>query len=313
MLIFIVKRLLTLLPTMFIIVGFAFFMMRIAPGGPFDKERVLPPDIKKNILAAYDLDKPIISQFGIYLKRVLLDFDLGPSIKFKDFTVNELILQGFPVSLVLGSLAIVLALVGGLALGAISALFRNGWVDYLFSGLTMVGISIPNFVMAPLLSLVFGVYMLDWFPSLALPASGWGLKGEYRYVILPVIILALPQIAYIARIMRGSTVAVLQSNFVLTARSKGITNSRLIFKHVLRPAVMPVVSYLAPTAAGIITGSVVVEKIFQIPGIGRYFVDGSFNRDYPLVMGVTIFYAALVLVLNLVADLCYKWLDPKQR
>ena len=303
MLAFAVRRLLSAIPTLFIIITIAFFMMRLAPGGPFDREKQLPPEIEANILRAYNLDKPIHEQYFDYLKNIAHG-DFGPSYKYLDFTVTDLIMTGFPVSLRLGLYAIVVAILFGVTAGTIAALKQNTTFDYVVMGFAMTGIAIPNFVMAPLLALIFGVYL-----SL-LPVAGWG-DGKLQYQILPVITLALPQIAYIARLTRGSMVEVMNSNFIRTARAKGLAEKIVVVRHALRGGLLPVVSYLGPATAAVITGSVVIESIFDVPGIGRYFVNGALNRDYPVVMGVVIFYAVLIILLNLFVDLIYGFLDPR--
>lgn len=298
-----VRRLLGALPTLLIIVAVAFFMMRLAPGGPFDQERALPPAIEANIAARYDLDKPLVVQFVLYLGKVMQG-DFGPSFKSRDFSVNELIWQGFPVSLRLGGLAMLLAVVIGIGAGAFAALRQNSAFDYGVMAVAMTGITIPNFVMAPLLSLALGVYLG------LLPVGGW---GELRHMVLPVVALALPQVAYIARLTRGSMIEVLRSNFIRTARAKGLPERVTLLRHAMRAALLPVVSYLGPATAGIITGSVVIEQIFGLPGMGRYFVQGALNRDYTLVMGTVIFFGVLIIVFNLIVDLIYGLLDPKVR
>jgi oligopeptide transport system permease protein len=307
-----VRRVLGAVPTLFIIVTLAFFMMRIAPGGPFDSEHRLPPEIKHNIEAAYNLDKPVYEQYFIYLGR-LAHFDLGPSFKNKDFSVTELIEVGLPVSAELGLSAMVLAIFLGILLGTIAALNQNKATDYSVMSLAMFGITIPTFVTAPILTLVFGVYGLHLFGlDLTLPVGGWN-GGALRNMILPVIVLALPQTAIIARLVRGSMVEVLRSNYVRTARAKGLPNHLVVLRHALRAALLPVVSYLGPAIAGVLAGSLVVETIFGIPGIGRYFVNGAVDRDYTLVMGVVIYYASFVIMLNLLADILYAALDPRVR
>ncbi|HVY98767.1 MAG TPA: oligopeptide ABC transporter permease OppB [Dongiaceae bacterium] len=303
MLHYFLKRLGGAIPTLFIIITGSFFMIRLAPGGPFDRERVVPPDIMKNLLKAYHLDEPLWQQFVRYLEG-LAHGDLGPSFKYKDFTVAQLIAQGFPTSLTLGTIAMIAALSIGLTLGVWAALRQNSAVDYTAMGTSMLGIAIPNFVIAPMLTLVFGL-ILGW-----LPVGGWGHPTNY---VLPVVALCLPQIAAISRLTRASMIEVLGSNFVRTARAKGMPERITITRHAIRAALLPVVSYLGPAIAQIITGSVVVEQIFGIPGIGRYFVQSSLNRDYTMVMGVTIFYGALVIFCNLIADLLYGVLDPKVR
>ena len=300
---YIARRLLASIPTLLVIVTVAFFMMRIAPGGPFDQERALPPEIEKNVLAEYNLDAPLVVQYWDYLSGVLLG-DFGPSFKYRDFTVGQLLATGFPASLKVGGLAILLAVGVGIGLGTIAALRQNRAVDHVVMATAMTGIAIPNFVMAPLLTLIFGVY-LSW-----LPVAGWG-GGAPRNLVLPVIALALPQIAYIARLTRGSMIETLHANFVRTARAKGLRERIVVLRHALKGALLPVVSYLGPATAQLVTGSVVIETIFGIPGIGRYFVQGALNRDYTLVMGAVITYAVLIILLNLVVDLVYGLLDPK--
>ena len=299
------RRLLGAIPTLFMVVTVSFFMMKLAPGGPFDRERMLSPAVEENIQRAYDLDKPLVAQYGIYLWKALHG-DLGPSFKYQDYTVVELIASGFPVSFKIGLTAIVLALLLGGSLGIVAALRQNSIVDHLVMAFAMIGITVPNFVMAPLMTLVIGVYLK------LLPAGGYG-DGGWRNLLLPTVALALPPIAYIARLTRASMIEVLRSNYIRTARAKGLPARVVVSRHAVRAAFLPVVSYLGPAIAGIITGSVVIETIFGIPGIGRYFVQGALNRDYTLVMGVVIFYGSLIILLNLAVDLVYGLLDPKVR
>jgi oligopeptide transport system substrate-binding protein len=303
---FVARRLAGAVPTLFAIVTLAFFMIRLAPGGPFSSERAVPPEIEANLERSFHLDQPLPLQYWHYLTGVLRG-DFGPSFAYKDFSVTELIWQGFPVSMQLGLSAMVIALVLGSALGTLAALRQNRAADHAAMALAMTGITVPNFVMAPLLSLVLGLY-LHW-----LPVGGWGDGSQLVYKILPVTALALPQIAYIARLTRGSMIEVLRSNYIRTARAKGLPEWLIVSRHALRAAALPVVSYLGPASAGIITGSVVVEQIFSIPGIGRYFVQGALNRDYTLVMGVVIFYGVLIILFNLIVDVLYGVLDPKLR
>jgi len=298
-------RLVGAIPTLFIIVTLAFFLIRLAPGGPFDSERPVPPQIAENLNQAYHLDEPLPLQYGRYVWN-LLHGDFGPSFKYHDYSVTELIRSGFPVSLRIGGLAILLALFIGVLLGALAALRQNSWLDYGVMSVAMTGIAIPNFVMAPLLTLVFGVF-LHW-----LPVGGWG-DGNLRHTVLPVIALGLPQIAYIARLTRASMIETLNSLYIRTARAKGLSSWLILRRHAARAALLPVISYLGPATAAIITGSVVIEQIFGIPGIGRHFVQGALNRDYTLVMGVVVFYGALIILLNLLVDLIYAWLDPRIR
>ncbi|ABC27601.1 ABC-type dipeptide/oligopeptide/nickel transport system, permease components [Hahella chejuensis KCTC 2396] len=305
MLNYFIRRVLASIPTLLIVITIAFFMMRIAPGGPWDKERSLPPEIEANIMKAYDMDKPLVEQYAIYLGKILVG-DFGPSYKFRDFSVTDLLMSGFPASLQIGGMAIILAVIFGTLFGAMAALRKNSATDYSVMTMAMTGIAIPNFVMAPVLTLIFGVY-LSW-----LPVAGWG-DGSLQYKILPVLALALPQIAYIARLTRGSMIEVLHSNYIRTARAKGLRERLVLLRHALKGAMLPVVSYLGPATAAVITGSVVIETIFDIPGIGRYFIQGALNRDYPLVMGTVIFYGVLIIVLNLIVDMLYGLLDPKVR
>ncbi len=298
------KRLLGAIPTLLILLTLAFFMMRAAPGGPFDTEKSLPPEIQANLDRKYHLDEPLIQQYGRYLLDIMQG-DFGPSFQYKDHSVNELIATGFPVSLRLGLSAIAIALLIGVGLGTLAALRQNSATDYSVMTLAMTGISIPNFVLAPILILIFAVY-LGW-----LPAGGWN-DGAFRNTILPIIGLALPQIAYISRLMRGSMIEVLRSNPIRTARAKGLPERVVILRHALKPALLPVVSFLGPATAAVITGSVVIEQIFGIPGLGRYFVQGALNRDYTLVMGV-VFYGILIILFNFIVDLVYALLDPKVR
>ncbi len=298
------QRLLGVLPTLLLLITVVFFLMRIAPGGPFDSEKALPPDIQANLEAKYHLDEPLLQQYFRYLGQILV-LDFGPSFQYKDWTVNELIAQGFPVSLTIGGFAMLLGFLVGVTVGVLSALRQNTAADYATMGFAMLGVSIPNFVVAPVLILLFAVYA-GW-----LPAGGW--DGGWRSAVLPVITLALPVIAYIARLMRGSMIEMLHSNFIRTARAKGLPEWHVILRHALKPALLPVISYMGPATAALITGSVVIERIFAIPGLGSYFVQGALNRDYTLVMGVVIFYGFLIIMLNFIVDMLYSILNPKIR
>lgn len=306
----ILRRLLESVPTLLILIAATFFMMRMAPGGPFDSEKRLAPEVEANLRAAYHLDEPLYQQFGRYLGN-LAQGDFGPSFQYRDRTVTELIAGGFPVSLKLGGFAMLLAVFGGVALGSFAALRQNRAGDYTTMAIAMTGISVPNFVMAPLLVLVFAVY-LGW-----LPAGGLGqeslLAGGWKNLLLPVLTLALTQVAYIARLTRGSMIEVLRSNYIRTARAQGLSTGTILLRHALKPALVPVVSYLGPATAGLITGSVVIEQIFGLPGLGRYFVMGALNRDYTLVLGIVVFYGALIIAFNFLVDLVYGWLDPRAR
>jgi len=299
-----VVRLLGLVPTLLVLITIAFFLIRMAPGGPFDGEKILPAEIRANLDANYHLDEPLVQQYFRYLGQILTG-DFGPSFQYKDWTVNELIAQGFPVSATLGGLAMLAAFILGTLIGTVAALRQNSATDYSIMGVAMLGISIPNFVIAPLLILVLAVYA-GW-----LPAGGW--DWSWQRMVLPVITLALPVVAYIARLTRGSMIEVLHSNYIRTARAKGLPESLVIRRHAFKPAILPVISYMGPATAALITGSVVIERIYSIPGLGSYFVQGALNRDYTLVMGVVIFYGVVIVVLNFIVDLLYAWLNPRIR
>jgi oligopeptide transport system permease protein len=305
MLRFIGRRLLIAIPTLFLVVTLAFFMMRAAPGGPFDMDRRLAPEIEKNVLARYGMDRPLPEQYLAYLSGVAHG-DLGPSLKYKDKTVLDILEENAPVSLELGGLAISLAIVVGVSLGVLAAARQNGPSDHVVMGVAVLGVCIPTFVTAPLLVLAFGS-KLGWLPS-----GGWN-DGAWRNLVLPVVVLALPQIAVISRLTRAGMVEVLRSNYIRTARAKGLPESRVILRHALRAAILPLVSYLGPACAGLLTGSLVVERIFNLPGLGKFFVTSALQRDYTVVMGMVIVYAALIVVLNLAADLIHAALDPRVR
>ncbi len=301
---FAASRILGLIPTLLMLITIAFFLIRVAPGGPFDSEKALPDEIRLNLEAKYHLDEPLLQQYFRYIGQILT-LDFGPSFQYKDWTVNELIALGFPVSLAIGGLAMLLAFFVGSLVGIVAALRQNSATDYGIMGLAMVGVSIPNFVIAPFLILAVAVY-LGW-----LPAGGW--EWQAQYMVLPVLTLALPVIAYIARLMRGSMIEVLHSNYIRTARAKGLPEHLIVLRHALKPALLPVISFMGPATAGLITGSVVIERIYSIPGLGSYFVQGALNRDYTLVMGVVIFYGFVIVLLNFIVDLLYAWLNPKIR
>ncbi len=299
------RRLLIAIPTMLAIVTVAFFMMRAAPGNPYSVDRKLPPSVEANLKASLGLDKPLIEQYATYLGNALQG-DLGPSMRILDKSVAELIASGLPVSLTIGLCAMVVALLIGPALGAIAALRQNSWADYSVMGFAMLGVSIPTFVIGPILALTFGVW-LGWFASANLDL---GRMNIYN-MTLPVITLALPQIAIISRLVRASMIEVLHSNYIRTARAKGLDERDVILRHAAPAAALPLVSYIGPATAGLLSGSVVIEKVFALPGVGSYFVEGALNRDYTLVMGVIILYAGMIVALNLIADLLYGILDPK--
>ncbi len=280
-------------------------LVHAAPGGPFDEERVLTDAVRQNIERYYKLDEPLPTQFVNYLGGVLQG-DFGPSYRYRDYTVSELIAGRFPVSMQIGALAILIGIVVGVGLGTVAALRQDSMLDRVVTGVAMTGISVPVFVFAPILVLAFAV-KLHWLPA------GWsGAPGVSR-MLLPVLSLALPQIAYIARLTRASMIDVLKSGYVRTARAQGLGTWTIIRYHALKPAMLPVVSYLGPAIAGVLTGSVVVEQIFGIPGLGSTFVTGALNRDYTLVLGVVIFYATLIVALNLVVDILYSVIDPRVR
>ncbi|MEN9018304.1 MAG: ABC transporter permease subunit [Hellea sp.] len=297
------KRILTIIPTLFAIVTLTFFLMRIAPGGPFDEERPLAPAVLENIQASYGLDKPLIEQYFIYIGN-LLQGDMGPSFVYRDKRVHEVLAEGLPISITLGSTALLMALIIGVLLGSIAALNQNKKTDVFIVTFATFGITTPNYVIAPILTLIFALTFS------ILPATGWGSPSQ---MVLPVISLALPQIAIVTRLMRGSMLEALKSDHIRTARAYGLPMTHVVGKHAMRSALLPVLSYLGPAAAALMTGSIVIEQIFNLPGIGRYFVTSALNRDYTMVMGTVIIVATLVLVFNLIVDLLYTVLDPRVR
>ena len=305
MLRFVLRRLLSAIPTIFIVVTISFFLIRFAPGGPFNLERALPPQIMANMMRAYQLDQPLWVQYVHYIWNVL-HLDFGPSYIYRDFTVTQLIFQSLPYSLEIGTFAMLLAVIGGVAVGTFAALRQNRAVDYLLMSVATVGLTVPNFVIGPILSLVFAVG-LRWAS-----AGGWG-GGDFRDLTLPVIALGLPELAIFARLTRGAMIEALHADHVRTARAYGLPARVVVVVHALRGALLPVVTYLAPAAAAVLTGSVVIETIFSIPGVGRYFVTGALNRDYTLVMGTVVLIAVFIIVFNLVVDLLYAVLDPRVR
>ena len=298
------RRVLSAIPIVLIAVTACFFILRLAPGGPFDGDRALPPTTLANLRAHYDLDEPLWMQYLIYVWR-LLQGDLGPSMVYNDFTVSEMLAIGLPFTFMLGISAFLVATAVGLVAGALAAVNQNRWPDYMLVAMVMVGLVIPNFLMGSLLQLIFGVY-LDWVPA-------GGYSGSPLQLILPITVLALPHAGRIARLTRGSMIEVLGTNFIRTARSKGIGTRLILARHALKPALIPVVSYLGPGLSYLLTGSLVVEQIFALPGIGKYFISAALNRDYGLVLGTTILYMFIILALNLVVDVVYAWLDPKVR
>jgi len=306
MLKYIIKRLLQAIPTLWIIITLSFLLMHSVPGGPFDGEKVVNPVIKANLEKKYHLDKPVYIQYGYYLKD-LLHGDFGPSFKYKDFTVNQLIYDGLPVSMTLGFYAMSLAIIFGIIFGSIAALKQNSRLDYFIMIFAQIGISIPSFVTAPLMILLLAVILN------IMPAGEWHGAFDFKYLIMPIIALSLPMIAYITRIMRGSMIEILNSAFIRTARAKGLSEFRVVVRHALKPALLPVVSFIGPATAAIITGSIVIEQIFGLPGIGQHFIKGAINRDYTLVMGVVIISAFFIILFNLLTDILYAYLDPRIR
>jgi oligopeptide transport system permease protein len=302
---YVIRRLLTAIPTMFAIVTISFFLMRVAPGGPFNLERGLNPVVKANLERIYHLDQPLWQQYLTYLGN-LARLDFGPSYKLPDFTVAELFRLGLPVSIQLGTLALSLALLVGTVLGVVAALNQNRVGDYAVVAAATVGSTVPTFVVAPLYQLFFAL-TLYW-----VPVAGWG-GGGIANKIGPVVVLALPQIAIVARLMRGSMIEALRSHHIRTARALGLSEFTVVVKHALRGAILPIVSYAGPAAAALLTGSIIVETIFAIPGVGRYFVEAALNRDYTLVMGTVIVIAVFIIVFNLIVDLLYAVIDPRVR
>ncbi|MCF2872393.1 oligopeptide ABC transporter permease OppB [Octadecabacter sp. G9-8] len=303
---FIAKRLAVAVPTLLILIIFSFVLMFAAPGGPFTNERPLPAAVMDNINARYGLDQPYWKQMYDYVYNVVFRFDFGPSFQYRDRTVNDVIAQGFPVTLTYGAWSALVALVVGVSLGIVAALRQNTWLDYLAVGITIGAQALPNFVMAPVLVLIFTLW-LGW-----LPGGGWN-GGQWNHVILPVIALSTSYMASIARIMRSSMLEVMNSNFIRTALAKGLPMRRVVMRHALKPALLPVISYLGPAVVGMITGSVVIDVAFSTGGIGQFFVNSAFNRDYAVIMGITILVGALTILFNLLVDVLYAWVDPKIR
>lgn len=301
MLAYTLKRVLGVIPTIFVLLTLTFVLVHLAPGNPLDSDRPMPAQIRANLEAKYHLNEPLYQQYGRYLLNIA-HLDFGASYQYKDTTVNELIATGFPVSLAVGGFSLLLALLLGVPLGMIAAVRQNGLADYGAMGLSLAGISVPNFVLGPLMILAFAVAN-DWLPA--------GGLGGWKNYVMPVLALAAMYVAYVTRLMRASTIEVLRSNYIRTARAKGLSNFRVFFVHVLPAAMLPVVSFLGPASAGILTGSVVVEQIFGIPGLGRFFVTGALNRDYTLVLGITLFYGIIIIGFNLLVDIIYGWLDPR--
>ena len=303
---YIAKRLAIAVPTLLVLIIFSFLLMHAAPGGPFTQERALPPQVLANLEAKYGLDQPLWRQMASYIWGLVSDFDFGPSFIYKDRTVNEIIAQGFPVTLTYGGISFVVAVIVGVTLGVFAAIFHNSWLDYLAVGISIGAQVLPNFVMAPILLLTFTLW-LRW-----LPGGGWE-GGQWQYLVMPIIALSTSFMASIARITRSSMLEVLNSNHIRTARAKGLPEHKVILRHALKPALLPVISYLGPTFVTMITGSVVVDIYFSTGGIGKAFVDSALNRDYAVMMGVTILVGTLTVLFNLLVDILYAWIDPKIR
>ncbi|UWR05315.1 oligopeptide ABC transporter permease OppB (plasmid) [Ruegeria conchae] len=306
MLAYSLRRLLIAIPTILLLIVACFFLMHVAPGGPFTSERPLPPQVLANIEARYGLDQPLWKQLWDYLYNIVVHFDFGPSFKFKDRDVNDIISQGFPISLTYGSLSFLVATAVGVSLGIAAAIKHNSWIDYFAVGLGIAAQALPNFIMGPILILTFTLW-LGW-----LPGGGWN-GGQWQYLVMPVIALATSYMGSIARITRSSMLEVLNSNFIRTARAKGLPTRTVIWRHALKPTLLPVVSYLGPVFVYVLTGSVFVDIYFSTGGLGQAYVGSALSRDYAVLLGVTILYGALTVVVNLLTDLAYAWFDPKIR
>lgn len=305
MLSYVLRRVASAIPVALIAVTACFFILRVAPGGPFDTDRALPPAILNNLKAAYDMDQPLVVQYWLYLMR-LLQGDFGPSMTVQQFSVSEMLAMGLPFTLTLGFTAFVVATFTGLVCGTIAAINQNRWPDYSIILIVTIGIIVPNFLTAHIIQLVFGVY-LRW-----LPAGGF-VNGSAWHLVMPVTVLAWPHAARIARLTRGSLLEVLGTNYVRTAKAKGIGERLVLIRHAFKPALLPVVSYLGPGLSFLLTGSLVVEQVFGLPGIGKYFITAALARDYGLVLGTVVLYVGIILLMNLIVDICYAWLDPRVR
>ena len=303
---YILRRILVSVPTIFALIVFSFIVMYLAPGSPFSGERPLPEVTLANIEAMYGLNRPFYEQIFRYIWNIIVHFDFGPSFIYRDRSVNDIIAQGFPVTLTYGFLSFVVAVTVGVALGIAAAIRQNSWLDYLAVGVSISAQVLPNFVMAPILVLIFTLW-LGW-----LPGGGWQ-GGELPYLIMPVIALSTSFMASIARITRSSMLEVLTADFIFAARSKGLPMYHIVFRHALKPTMLPVISYLGPTFVGLITGSVVIDMYFSTGGIGQYFVNAAINRDYSLIMGITILTGTLTVLFNLLVDIAYAWIDPRIR
>ena len=306
MLSFILRRVAVAIPTLLILLVASFYLMQFAPGGPFTSERPLPPQVLANIEAKYGLNEPTWKQLVSYVGGIVTEFDFGPSYKYKDRSVNDIISQGFPVTLTYGTISFILAILVGGALGIAAAIRQNTWLDYFAVGVTIGAQVLPNFVMAPILILVFTLW-LGW-----LPGGGWN-GGQWQYVVMPVIALSTSYMASIARLTRSSMLEVLRSNFIRTARAKGLPDRTIIWRHALKPTLLPVVSYLGPAFVLMVTGSFIVDSIFSTGGVGYFYVNAAFNRDYAVMMGLTILLGSMTILFNMVVDILYAWIDPKIR
>ncbi len=307
---FILRRIVSAFGVLFIILTLSFFVMKAAPGGPFDQDRKLPVEVKKNIEAKYNLDKPMWEQYLLQMNSILFHGDFGPSMKYQDRSVNEILAEGFPVSVTLGLQGMLIALLIGLPAGLLAGLKQNRWQDYTSMTTAMLGVSVPNFVLGPILIMIFAIG-LGWFD-----AAGWngfekGPIAHLRSSFLPSITLGVYYAAYVARLTRSGMLEIVRQDYIRTARAKGLSEQVVVVRHALKGAVIPVVSFLGPAFAGMLTGSVVIEKIFNIPGLGSHFVNSAFNRDYPLVLGTIVLYSAILVMLNLVVDVLYTLLDPR--
>lgn len=302
---YVLRRLLTAIPTLLVIATLAFMLLHLTPGGPFDSDKLLVPQIQRSIEAHYHLDEPVWRQYLRYLHD-LARGDLGPSFQYRNTSVNELIAQGLPVDVAVGGSALLFALLVGASIGLLAAARMNGWPDRIAMSVAMLGISVPAFVTGPLLILVFALW-LHW-----LPAGDW-VGGSWRHLLLPALALALPYTAYVARIVRAGACDALAQPYIRTARAKGLPLRSVLLRHAACPTLVPLLSFLGPAVAGVLTGSIVIEQVFGLPGIGRLFVIGALNRDYTVVTGVTVLYGALIIACNLLVDLCYAWLDPRVR
>ena len=303
---FILRRLLFAIPVLLILIVLTFVLMYTAPGSPFASDRGVPPAVLANLEREYGLDRPFLAQIGTYICKIVTQFDFGPSFQYRDQDVNDLIEQGFPVTLTYGFWSFLVAVVVGGTLGVVAAIRQNTWLDYFAVGISIGAQVLPNFVMAPILVLVFTLW-LGW-----LPGGGWQ-GGQIEYLIMPVIALSTSFMASIARIARASMLEVMTSNFIRTARAKGLPGRTIVLRHALKPALLPVISYLGPAFVGMITGSVVIDLYFSTGGIGQFFVASALNRDYGVMMGITVLLGALTILFNLLVDILYAWIDPKIR